>query len=405
MRTRVLTKMALESIAKNKMRTFLTVLGIVIGVAAVIIMVAIGEGAQAQIEGQINALGTNMIVVTPADTRTTGVSQGAGTASALTVADVEYLKRESVLLAAISPVVTTRSQVVGGAGNWRTEIQGVAASYDYIRDWSVTSGVFFEPSDVGAMRKVAVLGKTVADALFPGVDPVGEQVRIRSVPFLIVGVLAAKGQTPMGSDQDDVILAPYTTVQTRLEGRTWLPQILASTDSPDLIAAAQAEIRSIMRDAHGLTGAAADDFTVRNQSDLAEAAEGTTEVMTLLLASIAGISLLVGGIGIMNIMLVSVTERTREIGLRLALGARGSDIRRQFLFESIVLSTMGGLFGLTLGAGGALALSQFTGWGVAISPWLSFLAVAFAGVVGMGFGFFPARQASLLDPIDALRYE
>jgi putative ABC transport system permease protein len=405
MRTRVLMKIAMESIAKNKTRTFLTVLGIVIGVAAVIIMVAIGEGAQSQIDTQINGLGTNMIVVTPGAINTAGVSQGAGTASALTIADVEYLERESTLLAAVSPVVTTRSQVVGGDGNWRTEIQGVAASYEYIRDWSVTSGVFFERADTAAMRKVAVLGKTVADALFPGIDPVGEQVRIRSVPFQIIGVLATKGQTPMGSDQDDVILAPYTTVQTRLEGRSWLPQILASTDSPDLIAAAQTEIRAIMRDAHGLTGAEADDFTVRNQSDLAEAAEGTTEVMTLLLASIAGISLFVGGIGIMNIMLVSVTERTREIGLRLALGARRADIRRQFLFESIVLSTMGGLIGLALGAAGAFALSHLTGWGVAISPGLTFLAVAFAGAVGMGFGFFPARQASRLTPIEALRYE
>ncbi|NKB88684.1 MAG: FtsX-like permease family protein [Acidobacteria bacterium] len=405
MNAKVLTKVAIDSIAKNKTRTFLTMLGIVIGVGAVIIMVAIGEGAQAQIQEQINGLGTNMIVITPGSTNSGGVSQGAATANALTVGDVDYLRRESVLLAALSPVISTRTQAVGGSGNWRTSILGVATDYQTIRDWPMTSGVFFDEADVQSMRKVVVLGRTVADSLFSGIDPVGEQVRLGTVPFQVVGVLAPKGQTPEGTDQDDVIVAPYTTVQTRLAGRSWIPQILASTSSPDLIVEAQAEIKLIMRDAHELAGAIPDDFTVRNQNELAAAAQSTTQVMTLLLASIASISLLVGGIGIMNIMLVSVTERTREIGLRLALGARGVDIRRQFLFESIVLSTLGGFIGLTLGTAGAFALARFAGWGVAVSPAMTLVAVGFASAVGMFFGFFPARQASKLNPIDALRYE
>ncbi len=405
MKARVLTKVAAQSILKNKMRTLLTMLGVIIGVGAVIVMVAIGEGAKRRIAEQVASLGTNMIVVTPSAMRFSGVSQGSGTSNALTLEDAAILERESALLSAVSPVVMTRSQVIGGQGNWRTSIQGVATSYLTIRNWPLESGVFFNAADVRTMRKSAIIGKTVADSLFPGEDPLGQQVRIRSIPFQIVGVLGRKGQTPEGIDQDDVILAPYTTVQTRLSGRSWIPQILVSTYSSQDVPEAQEEIRVLLREAHELPPSADDDFTIRNQGDIAQAAASTTEVMTLLLSSIASISLLVGGIGIMNIMLVSVTERTREIGLRMAIGARGSDVLKQFLVESVVLSTLGGLLGVALGYGCALLVGRLAGWAIAVSPSTTFLALGFAAAVGIFFGLYPARQAASLNPIEALRYE
>ncbi|HSJ10675.1 MAG TPA: ABC transporter permease [Longimicrobiales bacterium] len=405
MKGRVLIRVAMQSIVKNAMRTLLTMLGIIIGVGAVIVMVAVGAGAQAQIERQVQNLGTNMLVVTAGAAQASGVSQGAQTFNRLTVADVEALETQATLLAAVSPVIVTRLQVVGGAGNWRTQVSGVDWDYVTIRDWSLESGVFIEPADVRAMSKVAVLGKTVADNLFPGGDAVGQQLRIRDVPVTIIGVLAAKGQTAEGTDQDDVVFAPYTTVQARLSGRTFIAQVLASTYSSQDIAAAQQEVTAIMRDVHGLAVNEADDFQVRNQAELAQAAQGTTEVMTLLLAAIASISLLVGGIGIMNIMLVSVTERTREIGLRLALGARGSDVRTQFLVESVVMSVAGGLVGVLAGYAGSFIIGRVTGWSTLIAPPMVILALAFAGAVGVFFGFYPARRAAALDPIEALRYE
>jgi putative ABC transport system permease protein len=405
MKARVLTKVAAQSILKNKMRTLLTMLGVIIGVGAVIVMVAIGEGAKSRIAEQVASLGTHMIVVTPGAVRLSGVSQGGATSNALTLEDAALLEREAALLSGVSPVVVTRSQVIGGDGNWRTSIQGVSTSYLVIRNWALESGAFFSPSDVRTMRKSAILGKTVADNLFPGADPVGQQIRIRSVPFEIAGVLARKGQTPDGIDQDDVILAPYTTVQTRLSGRTWIPQILASTYSADDIPGAQSEIRQLLRESHKLPEGADDDFVIRNQSDIAQAAASTTEVMTVLLAAIASISLLVGGIGIMNIMLVSVTERTREIGLRMAIGARGSDVLKQFLVESVVVATIGGLIGVLLGYGVALLLGRIAGWAIAVSPGTTLLALGFASVVGVFFGIYPARQAASLNPIEALRYE
>jgi putative ABC transport system permease protein len=405
MKARVLTKVAAQSILKNKMRTLLTMLGVIIGVGAVIVMVAIGEGAKRRIAEQVASLGTNMIVVTPGAMRFSGVSQGSGTSNALTLEDAAVLERESALLSAVSPVVMTRSQVIGGQGNWRTSIQGVATSYLAIRNWPLESGVFFNAADVRTMRKSAIIGKTVADNLFPGEDPLGQQVRIRSIPFQIAGVLGRKGQTPEGIDQDDVILAPYTTVQTRLSGRSWIPQILVSTYSPQDVPEAQEEIRVLLREAHELPPSTDDDFTIRNQGDIAQAAASTTEVMTLLLSSIASISLLVGGIGIMNIMLVSVTERTREIGLRMAIGARGSDVLKQFLVESVVLSTLGGLLGVALGYGCALLVGRLAGWAIAVSPSTTLVALGFAAAVGIFFGLYPARQAAALNPIEALRYE
>jgi putative ABC transport system permease protein len=400
-----LIKIATRSITKNKMRTLLTMLGIIIGVAAVIVMVAIGQGAKTQIQQRIDNLGTNMIVVTQGASRAGGVSQGAGTSNRLTVTDADALKREGTLLTGVSPVIMAPTQVVGGVTNWRTAVYGVSVDYAVIRDWSVTTGRMFDEADTRSMRKVAVLGKTVADNLFPDQDPVGQQIRLRDVPFEIIGVMAPKGQTAEGRDQDDVILSPYTTVQTRLAGRQFIPQILGSTASKADIAAAEQEARGILRETHKLADYEDDDFTVRDQTDLAQAAQGTTEVMTLLLAAIASISLLVGGIGIMNIMLVSVTERTREIGIRMAVGARGSDVLAQFLVEAVVMSVIGGLIGLGVGFGGAAIVQQVTGWGTAISPAMVGIAIGFSATVGIFFGFYPARKASALDPIEALRYE
>jgi putative ABC transport system permease protein len=404
-KTATLVKVAVQSIRKNKMRTMLTMLGIVIGVGAVIIMVAVGYGAQSRIAQQIGSLGTNMIVITPGSAAASGVSQGAQTFNRLTIDDAEKLQRESTLLLAVSPVIFTRTQAIGGEGNWRTTINGVSVAYQTIRDWSLSAGTFFSSTDERSMRRVAVLGATVARSLFPGMDPSGQQLRIRDVPFDIIGVLASKGQTAEGADQDDVILVPYTTAQTRLSGRQFIGQILASTSSPADIPAAQNEIRAIMRESHGLGAAELDDFTIRNQEELTETAQGTTEVMSLLLAAIASISLLVGGIGIMNIMMVSVTERTREIGIRMAIGARGSDVLTQFLVESIVMSMLGGLIGLAVGFGGAALLGRLTGWSTATPPEAVLIAVGFSAAVGVFFGYYPARKAASLNPIEALRYE
>jgi putative ABC transport system permease protein len=405
MKTSTLVKVATQSIRKNTMRALLTMLGIVIGVGAVIVMVAVGHGAQSRIEEQIQNLGTNMIVITPGSSAQGGVSQGAGTFNRLTTDDAELLKDQGTLLAAVSPVIFTRAQVIAGAGNWRTQINGTATDYQQIRDWALETGAFFTDSDVRTMRKVALLGSTVAKNLFQGSDPVGQQLQIRNVPFTIIGVLSAKGQTASGTDQDDVVLVPYTTAQTRLAGRSFIGQILVSTFSPTDVAAAQSEVTTLMREAHRLAAGDPDDFTVRNQTELADAASGTTEVMSWLLAAIASISLLVGGIGIMNIMLVSVTERTREIGIRLAIGARGSDVLKQFLVESVVMSLVGGVIGLVIGFGGASVLGRLTGWTTSTPIEAVLVAVAFSAAVGVFFGFYPARKAAALNPIEALRYE
>jgi putative ABC transport system permease protein len=405
MKSSVLIRVAGDSIRKNKMRTLLTMLGIVIGVGAVIIMVAVGQGAQRGIANQINALGTNLLIVTAGSSNQGGVSQGAQAFNRLTVEDAEKLKREGTLFAGVTPVINTRTQVIGGGTNWRTTINGVSSDFQTIRDWQVQSGTFFTESDLRSMRKVAVIGSTVAENLFPGMDPVGSQIQIRNVPFDIVGVLATKGQNAGGQDQDDIVVIPYTTAQTRLAGNTRIWQILVSATSPQDIAAAQQEVSAIMRESHKLAAGEDDDFTVRNQTEIANAAQGTTKIMTWLLASIASVSLIVGGIGIMNIMLVSVTERTREIGIRMAIGARGSDVLTQFLVESIVMSVLGGAVGLAVGIGGAQLVAHFTGWSTAVPVQAVALAIGFSAAVGVFFGYYPARKAAALDPINALRYE
>jgi putative ABC transport system permease protein len=405
MKNDILLKIAGKSILKNKMRTLLTMLGVIIGVGAVSVLAAVGTGAKSQIEEQIQNLGTNLIVITAGSTSQGGVSQGAQSFNRLSLEDVEALEGQSFLLAGVSPIISSRAQMVGGSGNWVTSAEGVDVDYTVIRDWPLASGAFFQQEDLVSNQKVVVLGSTVAEALFPYEDPVGQQIRVRDVPFSIIGVLAPKGQTANGRDLDDVILVPYTTAQTRLSGRQFIPQILASTYTPEDIPAAQEEIRAILRDAHGLAPNESDDFEVRNQSELTETASETARIMTLLLSAIAGISLLVGGIGIMNIMLVSVTERTREIGLRLALGARGADVLTQFLVEAVVMSLAGGVVGVALGFTGSEIVKAVTGWNTMISPQIVILALGFAGGVGVFFGFYPARRAAALDPIEALRYE
>jgi len=405
MKPQVLLKLAGRSVARNGMRTALTTLGILIGVASVIIMVAVGQGARLQVRNQIGSLGSNLIVVTPGTAQAGGVSQGAGTFNRLSIDDVQALDRTGTTFAAVSPVVMTRAQVIGKAGNWRTSIQGVDADFQQIRDWSTDDGAFFTPEDVFARRKVAVLGATVAKNLFPGESPVGQRIQVRDVLLDVIGVLAPKGQMSSGQDQDDTVLIPYTTAQARLSGQVRIPQILVSASSSSDLDPAQDEIQAALRESHKIAPGDPDDFTIRNQTQIAEAAESATRVMTMLLAAIASISLLVGGIGVMNIMLVSVTERTREIGIRMAIGARGSDVMVQFLVESVVLSLLGGLAGLALGFGGASLLSHVTGWSTVVPPATVALALGFSGAIGVFFGFHPARKAAALNPIQALRYE
>ena len=396
---------AFQSLAKNRLRSFLTMLGIIIGVAAVIIMVAVGEGAQLAIKRQIAALGSSLLIVFPNTISHMGVSQGAGSLNQLTLDDVEKLRRESLYLRDISAVAMAWGHIIGGGNNWMTGVQGVDANYARIRDWSVTQGDFFTDEDLKTRNKVCILGKTVADNLFPGQDPIGAQVRIRSVPFKIIGVLAKKGQSSTGNDQDDIILAPTTTVLYRLKGGQNINLIMASAVSDARIPAAQQEIRGILRESHRLNIGEEDDFTVRNQAEITDTAAEASRTLTILLGSIAGVSLVVGGIGIMNIMLVSVTERTREIGLRMALGARSRDILSQFLIEAVALSLLGGIIGIAISFATAYLLNLYSNFEAVLMPQTILLAVAFSAVVGIFFGFYPARRASLLNPIEALRYE
>lgn len=400
-----LFKVAFKSFFKNKIRCLLTMLGIIIGVSAVIIMIAIGQGAEAKVESSIASLGTNLIMLMPGAHREGGVSMGAGSGGHLTLDDVDKLKKNASLLKGVSPMVLSFVQAIGGIGNWYTQARGVSPDYLEIRDWSLASGEFFSYTDLKTQNKVCVLGQTVAKTLYPDQDPVGQQIRLRSVPFRIIGLLTPKGQSAMGQDQDDVILAPYTTVQNRLSGWRFIPLVLCSAISPEQIPAAQEEIRSIMRESHKIPEGTDDDFTVGNQTDITNAAEATMKVMTSLLIAIASVSLVVGGIGIMNIMLVSVTERTREIGIRMAVGARGGDILMQFLIEAVVLSLSGGIIGIVVGFIATELVGMITNWNTLISIPTVVLSFGFSGFVGIFFGFYPARKAASLNPIDALHYE
>ncbi len=400
-----LLRVALQSLRRNPVRSALTLLGVVIGVGAVIVMVAIGNGATAEIEGKINSLGTHLIVVTPGSTTRGGLQGGAGSQSSLSLPDAEQLAREGVAFDLVSPVIVAPTRAVYGNVNWRTNALGVNLDYLTIRSWPLLDGRPFDEADLRSRRKVCLLGGTVADTLFAGDDPIGKSVRMRGVLIEVIGTLARKGQTAEGTDQDDVILLPATTVQTRLAGRQFIAQILVSATHEAAVEPAKREVAEILREAHGLSPRDEDDFTVKDQRQLAEAAQSATRVMTLLLLVVASVSLLVGGIGIMNIMLVSVTERTREIGLRRALGARKRDVMAQFLIEAIVLSAMGGLIGAALGVGVARLVGEATGWSTPITAGSILLAMGFSAAVGVFFGWFPARRAAALDPIDALRFQ
>ncbi len=401
-----IVKAAFKSILKNRMRSLLTSLGIIIGVSAVIVMVAVGRGSQVQIEQSIDALGTNLIVVFPGSSSSGGVRGGAGSFNRFTFDDVEKLKKEAILVSGVSAVIRSGGQVIGGGNNWNTEVYGVSTDYFEIRNWELESGEIFTERDISSRKKVAILGKTVAEELFPDQDPIGERIRIRNIPFDVIGVLQEKGQSGMGQDQDDVILAPSTTVYYRLKGRRQsVDMINASALTTDLMEDAQEEMRQILRTSHRLDEGEDDDFTIRNQAEITEAVTSTSKTMTMLLGAIAAVSLIVGGIGIMNIMLVSVTERTREIGIRLSVGARGSDVLTQFLAEAMVLSLSGGIIGILLSLAISFILNHMTDFYTVISPEIVFIAFMFSGIVGIFFGFYPARKAAALNPIDALRYE
>ena len=387
------------------MRSFLTMLGIIIGVAAVIAMLAIGQGAEYSVKQQISALGTNVLIIFPGSQQQGGIRVGAGSVTTLTEEDAFAIAKECPAVAYVSPGARSGGQAIAGNLNWGTSIEGTGADYLEIRSWPVEYGEFYTEQDVKAAAKVCVLGATVAENLFPESSPIGQTVRLRNMPARVVGVLSKKGQNAMGMDQDDVILAPYTTVLRRLSHSPYLRQVIVSATSPATINEAQRQITELLRMRHKIASYDTDDFTIRNQSDLAATATATTEILTILLASIASVSLLVGGIGIMNIMLVSVTERTREIGIRMSVGARGRDILTQFLIEALVLSLLGGLLGIALGVGGSLAISGFAKWPTIITAFSIILSFGFSIAIGIFFGFYPARKAAMLNPIDALRYE
>jgi putative ABC transport system permease protein len=397
-------KIALRALARNKVRSALTMLGIIIGVASVIAMVGLGQGAQRQVQDQISSMGTNMLIVSAGSQRTGGVRGGAGSASTITVEDVEAIG-QSPAVAAVSPSVSASVTLVYGNQNWTTRAEGVAPSYLNIRNRGVASGEFFTPGDVRTAARVAVIGQTVADNLFAGSDPVGQTLRVRNLPFRVIGVLAAKGQTQWGQDQDDTVLVPYTTAMKKLLSTVYVPTVYVSATSEEATTQAEQQINTLLTQRHNIRQGQEPDFSVRNLTEVAEAAEATTRVMTMLLGSIAGVSLLVGGIGIMNIMLVSVTERTREIGIRMAVGARSKAVQNQFLIESVVLGLAGGVTGIVLGMGTSIVLAKVFNWPSLISPTAVFVSAAFSMAIGVFFGFYPAKKAANLDPIEALRFE
>ena len=401
-------RISFRALRVNKMRSALTMLGIIIGVGAVITMLAVGTGARQRIGEQIASIGSNLIMVVPGSTTAGGVRMGAGTQSTMTLGDAEAIQKECPSVLYVAPVLSGVAQVVYGNQNWSTGITGTTMNMLYVRDWFLSAGRLFTEEEVRSAAKVCLLGQTVVDNLFGGINPVGQIIRIKKIPFTVIGILEAKGQDPGGHDQDDTIYVPVTTAQKQLFGTQFpgmIRTIMVKAKSTEDLAAAERQINELLRQRHHIGQKHDDDFTVRNLTQMMQAAEQSTEVMTLLLGAIASVSLLVGGIGIMNIMLVSVTERTREIGIRMAIGAKTWDIRLQFIIEALTLSLIGGVAGIIIGISGSKILSMLAGWTTIVSPFSILLAFGFSGIVGIFFGFYPAYKASLLDPIDALRYE
>lgn len=405
MNLREVIRVALRALARNKMRTILTMLGIIIGVAAVICTVAIGQGAGQQVQRQIQDLGTNMLIIFAGSVNSGGVRMGSQATKTLTADDAEAIMQHVPSIVAISPGLGAGVQIVNGNQNWATRADGASAEYFQIRNWPVVEGSAFSKRDVDSASNVCVIGKTVATQIFGDDDPVGKVVRVEKIPFRVLGLLATKGQSTFGQDQDDTIIMPYTTLQKKIVGISWLQTITAEVDTQADIPVAQQQIAELLRQRHRLRSSADDDFIIRSPDELAQMAGAITRILTLLLGSIASVSLLVGGIGIMNIMLVSVTERTREIGVRMAVGATEEDVQRQFLSEAVVLSSLGGVIGIALGMAASILVSSALHWPTVVSPLSVLIAVFFSAAVGIFFGYYPARKAARLDPIEALRYE
>lgn len=401
-------RISFRALRVNKMRSALTMLGIIIGVGAVITMLAVGTGASRRIAEQISSMGSNLLIILPGATTSGGVRMGAGTQPTLTMGDADAIKRECPSVSDVAPVLNGVAQVVYGHQNWSTGIIGTTPSMLVVRDWPLASGRSFTDQDVKSATKVCLLGQTVVDNLFGDMNPVGQFIRIKNVPFVVIGVLAPKGQSAQGQDQDDTIYVPVTTAQKKLFGTSFPGMIrimMVKARSTEDLAPAERQINELLRQRHHIGPKQDNDFTVRNLTQIMQTAEQSTKVMTLLLGAIASVSLLVGGIGIMNIMLVSVTERTREIGIRMAIGAKTWDIRLQFIIEALSLSLIGGVAGIIAGISSSELISALAGWTTIVSPLSILLAFGFSGMVGIFFGFYPAYKASLLDPIDALRYE
>ena len=399
-------RVSLRALARNKMRTILTMLGIIIGVGAVICTVAIGQGAAKQVQEQIQSLGDNIMFISAGSIKTSGVHLGSQATKSLTAADGKAILAQVPFVKWMSPSVGYSGQLVYGVNNWFTHISGVDPTYIKIRHWPLAAGSMFSSMDVDVASDVCILGETVEKMLFsPSDDPVGKTIRISNLPFRVIGVLSAKGESPFGGDEDDTVLMPYTTVQKKLSGISWIQFMMASADSAEDIQPAEDQIAAILRQRHHLRPNEDDDFIIRSPTDFTKAQTDASNVMTILLGSIASVSLLVGGIGIMNIMLVSVTERTREIGVRMAIGATESDVQRQFLSEAMVLSFLGGLVGIVLGILGSITVSDLFNWATLVSPASIVIAAVFSAAVGIFFGYYPAKRAAQLDPIEALRYE
>ncbi len=401
-------KISFRALWVNKMRSSLTMLGIIIGVGAVIAMVAVGAGASQKIAAQISTMGSNLLIILPGSTTAGGVRMGAGTQPTLSMADADAILKECPAVSDVGPTLGGVAQIVFGHMNWSTGVTGTTPGMLAVRDWDVSSGRPFTQQDVKSATKVALLGQTVAENLFGDQNPVGQTIRIKNVPFTVIGVLAEKGQSPQGQDQDDTVMIPVTTAQKKLFG-TQFPGmvriIMVKARSTEDLPGAEQQITDLLKQRHHIGPKQDNDFTVRNLTSIMQAAEQSSRVMTLLLGAIASVSLLVGGIGIMNIMLVSVTERTREIGIRMAIGAKTWDIRLQFIIEALTLSMIGGIVGILVGVSTSLILSSFSGWPTVVSPLSIVMAFSFSGFIGIFFGFYPAYKASLLNPIDALRYE